>query len=136
MSGWLYYEQQDIETVLEALYNILCVTRKTITFQIQTPKWKNNTYWELKKKKRNPHIQLHSFKCIHRLISINKTKIPFSIHIDILRSLIFHHIRRQGNKVAHSLPHAACNFYSFCTWLEEVPVCSYADYLAEIINIT
>ncbi|KAK9992866.1 hypothetical protein SO802_022569 [Lithocarpus litseifolius] len=52
------------------------------------------------------------------------------------RSVIFQHTCRQGNKVAHSLAQAACNFYSCCTWIEEVPVCSFADYSAEIINTT
>ena len=53
------------------------------------------------------------------------------------RSLVFHHTRRLGSKIAHRLARIACNFSSsFCTWIEEVPVCSYADYSAEIINIT
>ena len=53
------------------------------------------------------------------------------------RSLVFCHTRRLGNKVAHSLAKEACNVSSsFCSWIEEVPVCTYADYSAEIINST
>ncbi|XP_065630291.1 uncharacterized protein LOC136067860 [Quercus suber] len=53
------------------------------------------------------------------------------------RSVVFHHTRRLGNKVAHRLAQAACNFSSsLCTWIKDVPVCSYADYSAEIINAT
>ena len=53
------------------------------------------------------------------------------------RSLVFCHTRRLGNKVAHSLAKEACNVSSsFCSWIEEVPVCTYADYYAEIINST
>nr|XP_023927696.1 uncharacterized protein LOC112039084 [Quercus suber] len=50
------------------------------------------------------------------------------------KCLVFWHTRRQGNKVAHSLAQSACNFSPFCTWIEEVPVVSSVDYLAEIIN--
>ena len=52
------------------------------------------------------------------------------------RSLTFQHTHIQGNQVAHSLARAACNFSPFCTWMEEVPVTSYAVYLADSINIT
>ena len=53
------------------------------------------------------------------------------------RSLVFFHTRRLGNKVAHRLAREACNFSSsFCSWIEEVPVCTFADYSAEIINST
>ncbi|XP_075633885.1 uncharacterized protein LOC142606414 [Castanea sativa] len=52
------------------------------------------------------------------------------------RSLVFHHTRRRGNKVTHSLARATCNFSPFCTWMEEVPVISHVDYFAEIINNT
>ena len=53
------------------------------------------------------------------------------------KSLVFCHSRRLGNRVAHRLARTACNFSSsFCTWIEEVPVCTYADYSAEIINAT
>ena len=48
--------------------------------------------------------------------------------------VVFRHTHRQGNKVAHSLARAACSFHPFCTWIEEIPVISIADYLAEIIN--
>ena len=51
------------------------------------------------------------------------------------RSLVFCHTRWLGNRVAHRLARAACNFSSsFCTWIEEVPVCTFADYSTEIIN--
>ena len=51
------------------------------------------------------------------------------------RSLIFCHTRRLGNKVAHRLAKKTCNFsFPFCTWIEDVPVSSYADYSAEIVN--
>nr|POF03373.1 putative ribonuclease h protein [Quercus suber] len=52
------------------------------------------------------------------------------------RCVIFQHTRRQGNMVAHSLARSACNFPHFCTWMEEVPVSSFAVYSAEIINTT
>ena len=52
------------------------------------------------------------------------------------RKLVFRHTCRQGNKVAHSLASAACNFYPFSTWIEEVPVSSVDVYLAETINTT
>ena len=53
------------------------------------------------------------------------------------RSLVFCHTRRLGNKVAHRLAREACNFSSsFCPWIEEVPICTVADYSAEIINST
>ena len=53
------------------------------------------------------------------------------------RSLVFRHTHWLGNRVAHRLARAACNFSSsFCTWIEEVPVCTYGDYFAEIINTT
>ena len=50
------------------------------------------------------------------------------------RHVVFRHTRRQGNKVAHNLIRAACNFYAFCTWIEEIPIVSIVDYNAEIIN--
>ena len=50
------------------------------------------------------------------------------------RQVVFRHTRRQGNKVAHNLARAGCNFQPLCTWIEEIPVISTADYLAEIIN--
>jgi len=52
------------------------------------------------------------------------------------RRLVFRHTRRQGNKVIHSVARSACNFSPFCTWIEEVPIVSYVNYLAEIINNT
>nr|POE85873.1 putative ribonuclease h protein [Quercus suber] len=53
------------------------------------------------------------------------------------RAVVFNHTRRMGNKVAHRLAWSACNFSSsFCTWIEEVPICFFADYSAEIINST
>ena len=52
------------------------------------------------------------------------------------RCLIFQHTCRQGNIVAHSLARAACIFPPFCTWMEEVPITSYAMYLVETINNT
>ena len=52
-----------------------------------------------------------------------------------IRSLIFCHTLRLGNKVAHRLAREACNFsFPFCTWIKEVPVSSYAEYSAEIVN--
>ena len=49
--------------------------------------------------------------------------------------LIFQHTCRHGNMVAHSLARTACNFPPFCTWMEEVPLSSFAVYSAEIVNI-
>ena len=48
------------------------------------------------------------------------------------RHLVFRHSRRLGNNVAHSLARVACNFFPFCTWIEEVPVVSDVAYLAKI----
>ena len=50
--------------------------------------------------------------------------------------VIFQHTRRQGNMVAHSLARTACNFPPFCTWMEEVPLSSFAVYFAETLNNT
>ena len=52
------------------------------------------------------------------------------------RCVIFQHTRRQGNMVAHSLARIACNFPPFCTWMEEVPLSSFAVYFVETINNT
>ena len=86
-------------------------------------------------------INFHSY-LIQALNSDDYLAAPFG-HIisDIksfspsFRSLIFCHTRRLGNKVAHRLAREACNFsFPLCTWIEEVPVSSYADYSAEIVN--
>ena len=50
--------------------------------------------------------------------------------------LIFQHTRRHGNMVAHSLARNACKFPPFCTWMEEVPLSSFAVYSAELVNST
>jgi len=52
------------------------------------------------------------------------------------RCVIIQHTRRQGNMVAHSLARTSCNFPPFCTWMEEVPLSSFAVYSAETINNT
>ena len=50
--------------------------------------------------------------------------------------VIFQHTRRQGNMIAHSLARTAYNFPPFCTWMEEVPLSSFAVYFAKTINNT
>ena len=52
------------------------------------------------------------------------------------RCMIFQHTRRQRNMVAHSLARTTCNFPPFCTWMEEVPLSSFAVYFVETINNT
>nr|XP_023879227.1 uncharacterized protein LOC111991659 [Quercus suber] len=49
------------------------------------------------------------------------------------RHLVFNHTRKRGNKVAHSLARAACNFFPICTWIEDVPEASVVVYLSEIL---
>ena len=50
------------------------------------------------------------------------------------RKLVFRHICRQGNIVAHSLAMVACNFHPLYTWIEEVLVSSVDVCLAETLN--
>ena len=79
-------------------------------------------------------IAIHAMKCDsyfaasfgHILADIKSLAAQF-------RHVVFRHTCRQGNKVAHNLARAACNFYPFCTWIEEILVVSVVDY-AEIIN--
>nr|POE91040.1 hypothetical protein CFP56_45717 [Quercus suber] len=71
-----------------------------------------------------------SWKALWKLKTPNRIK-------TLLWSVVFQHTRKLGNKVAHRLARAACNFSSsLCTWIEDVSICSYADYSAEIINAT
>ena len=72
----------------------------------------------------------YSTTCFGHILSDIKALSPH------FRELVFRHTCRQGNKVAHSLARAACNFPPLYTWIEEVLVSSVDVYLAETINIS